>query len=59
MNYQQNTKTLRSGKLTIGTVFVTLTLKPFLPTQVLIRFSGPPDTSVFVKEQEVTKVQGR
>lgn len=25
----------------------------------LIRFSGPPDTSVFVNEQEVTKVQGR
>lgn len=49
VNYQQNTTTLRSGKLTIGPVFVTLTLKPFLPTQVLIRFSGPQDTSVFVK----------
>lgn len=59
MNYQQNTTTLRSGKLTIGTVFVSLTLKPFLPTQVQIRFSGPQDTSVFVNEQEVTKAQDR
>lgn len=55
MNYQQNTTTLWSEKLTIGPVFVTLTLKPFLPTQVLIRFSGHPDTSVFVNKQEVTK----
>lgn len=59
MNYQQNTTTLRNGKLTIGPVFVTLTLKPFLLTQVLIRFSGPQDTSVFVNEQEVTKAQDR
>lgn len=59
MNYQQNTTNLRNGKLTIGPVFVTLTLKRFLLTQVLIRFSGPQDTSVFVNEQEVTKAQDR
>nr|XP_034320222.1 uncharacterized protein LOC117687578 isoform X1 [Crassostrea gigas] len=53
-----NTTTVRSGKSTIGPVFVTVTEKPNQSDQrqVLIRFSGPPDTVLIVNEQKLNKV---
>lgn len=60
VNYTQNTTTVRSGKSTIGPVFVTVTEKPNQSDQrqVLIRFYGPPDTVLIVNEQKLNKVPG-
>lgn len=57
----QTTKILRSKKSTIGPVFVTVTRKPNQPfqRQVLIKFKGPPDTSVSFEGRNLTKVQGK
>lgn len=57
----QTTKILRSKKSTIGPVFVTVTRKPNQPfqRQVLIKFKGPPDTSVSFEGGNLTKVQGK
>lgn len=45
---------------TIGPVFLTVTEKPNQPhpKQILIRFSGPPDTSVYVDLIKQDKAQG-
>lgn len=57
----QTTKILRSKKSTIGPVFVTVTPKPnqLFQRQVLIKFNGPPDTSVSFEGRNLTKVQGK
>uniref|UniRef100_A0A8W8NXZ4 Uncharacterized protein n=1 Tax=Magallana gigas TaxID=29159 RepID=A0A8W8NXZ4_MAGGI len=54
-----NTTTVRNGKSTIGPVFVTVAEKPNQSDQrqVLIKFSGPPDTVLTLNARKRNKVQ--